>query len=200
MVGLFFSILCMFTITQKMDAFDMNNSQVLNHRDSTSQINDHMLVKYTAYNVWANKELAEWLSSASQEQLNKEIESSFSSLKKTVMHIWNAEYIWLRVIKDEPMDGAPMKIFDGDLEAMFEGWIEASEAFHQHISSMSESELKGVKANKGREGYTAISDMIHHCMNHSTYHRGQLITMGRQIGLSDPPRTDFIYYVGLQKE
>ncbi|MFN2424735.1 MAG: DinB family protein [Cryomorphaceae bacterium] len=32
-------------------------------------------------------------------------------------------------------------------------------------------------------------------MNHSTYHRGQLVTMGRQAGLSTPPQTDYIFYV-----
>lgn len=167
--------------------------------DSTTQRDEHMLVKYTAYNMWANNELATWLSGATEEDINQEIESSFSSIRKTMMHIWNAEYIWLRVIKDEAMDDAPNKVFQGDKEALIEGWLQASEDFHTHIASMSPAELKAVKPNKGREGFTAIADMIHHCMNHSTYHRGQLITMGRQIGLSDPPRTDFIYYVGLHK-
>jgi len=58
-----------------------------------------------------------------------------------------------------------------------------------------------LEAERSRgERVTAIADMIHHCMNHSTYHRGQLITIGRQAGLQDPPRTDFIYYVSLEGE
>ena len=37
--------------------------------------------------------------------------------------------------------------------------------------------------------------MIHHCMNHSTYHRGQLITLARQLGMrAGVPSTDLLYY------
>lgn len=31
--------------------------------------------------------------------------------------------------------------------------------------------------------------------NHATYYRGQLITMGRQVGLQNPPRADYIYHI-----
>ncbi|MFB6801427.1 DinB family protein [Peribacillus butanolivorans] len=31
-------------------------------------------------------------------------------------------------------------------------------------------------------------------MNHSTYHRGQIITIGRNVGLTDAPMTDFNIY------
>jgi uncharacterized damage-inducible protein DinB len=39
--------------------------------------------------------------------------------------------------------------------------------------------------------------IIHHVMNHSTYHRGQLVTMGRELGFMDPPKTDFMQYISL---
>lgn len=38
-------------------------------------------------------------------------------------------------------------------------------------------------------------EMVHHCMNHSTYHRGQLLMMARQLGLKNLPSTDMIYYL-----
>jgi uncharacterized damage-inducible protein DinB len=33
-----------------------------------------------------------------------------------------------------------------------------------------------------------------HCMNHSTYHRGQIVTMGRNLGFTDAPMTDYNFY------
>jgi len=37
--------------------------------------------------------------------------------------------------------------------------------------------------------------MVHHCMNHSTYHRGQLITLARQLGMKEGvPSTDLLYF------
>lgn len=36
--------------------------------------------------------------------------------------------------------------------------------------------------------------MIQHCVNHSSYHRGQLITMMRQVGATSIPNTDMIAF------
>jgi uncharacterized damage-inducible protein DinB len=176
------------------------NSQGHINTDSPEKIEDdmtNMMQRYTAYNLWANQQFAEWLSSASEEDLNLEIESSFSSLRETIFHIWNAEYLWLHTIKDESADNSPAKNFEGSKEELLEGWLKASENFSNHVKTMTLKELQAKRPRSNGEAYTVIADMIQHCMNHSTYHRGQLITMGRQAGLQDPPRTDFIYYVSL---
>ena len=159
-----------------------------------------MIQRYTAYNHWADQQLADWLRNASEEDMNREIESSFSNLKETVIHIWNAEYLWLQAVRDESAENSPAKNFQGNKKELLNGWLKASENFSSHVKSMSSEDLQTKRYKTNRDGYTAIVDMIHHCMNHSTYHRGQLITMGRQAGLTDPPRTDFIYYIGLSNE
>jgi len=176
----------------------INTTVTMKYNDPEVDDFTSMIRRYTTYNHWTNQQLAEWLGTASEDQLNQDIESSFSSLKETVLHIWNAEYLWLQIVKDEPYDNSPVKSFEGSKEELLDGWLQASENFKNHISSMSHEALKEERPNSRGDGITVISDMIHHCMNHSTYHRGQLITMGRQAGLVDPPRTDFIYYVRLQ--
>lgn len=164
-----------------------------------TRTNDMTLLKrYTEYNYWANEQFAEWLSTASEEQLNQEIESSFSSLKETVLHIWSAEYLWLQTVKEQSTENNPAKSFAGSKQELLEGWLQASQNFRDHVKGMTATELEAERSRGER--VTAIADMIHHCMNHSTYHRGQLITIGRQAGLQDPPRTDFIYYVSLEGE
>lgn len=40
---------------------------------------------------------------------------------------------------------------------------------------------------------SSISEMLRHVVNHSTYHRGQIVTMLRQLG-KRPPSTDMILY------
>lgn len=37
-------------------------------------------------------------------------------------------------------------------------------------------------------------EFILQIVNHSTYHRGQIITIGRNVGLIDAPMTDFNVY------
>lgn len=159
-----------------------------------------MMQRYAAYNHWADQQLANWLRSGSEQDINQEIESSYSSLKETVIHIWNAEYLWLQIVKNESSDNSPAKGFEGSKEDLLKGWLQASEKFSNHLKTMSIEDLQVQRPRSRGDGYLMIADMIQHCMNHSTYHRGQLITMGRQAGLQEPPRTDFIYYVGLPQE
>lgn len=39
-----------------------------------------------------------------------------------------------------------------------------------------------------------LGDLVRHVVNHSTYHRGQLTTLLRQVG-AEPPRTDFVTFL-----
>ena len=167
------------------------------HKQSHIHTNkDHdMIRKYTAYNLWANQQLAEWLKNTDESLFDKEVESSFPSLRQTVAHIWNAEAGWLNYIRDLPWGEAPSKTFEGSINEMLDSWLNTSADFDGHVRKMSEKDLYSEKPDTKGNGKTAYIDMIHHCMNHSTYHRGQLITMGRQLGLQNPPRTDFIYYI-----
>lgn len=156
--------------------------------------------RYAAYNHWANKQMADWLRTASEGALHKRIESSFSTIDETIFHIWNAEYLWLQTVKGEEANNYPSIDFKGNTDEMLDAWLRASEDFCKHVQSMSPSVLQSTRPKSQSDGHLRIVDMIHHCMNHSTYHRGQLITMGRQAGLENPPRTDFIYYVSLPNE
>ena len=101
-----------------------------------------MIKRYVAYNHWANQEYANWLSTASEEQLNLEIVSSYANLKETVIHIWSAEYLWLKVVKDESYENSPAKNFSGSKEDLLKGWIEASENFNNQVQSMTLEDLQ----------------------------------------------------------
>jgi uncharacterized damage-inducible protein DinB len=41
--------------------------------------------------------------------------------------------------------------------------------------------------------------MIWHCINHQSFHRGQLVTFARQLGITDIPSTDYIVYLREKK-
>lgn len=157
---------------------------------------DSILYKYVSYNQWANEKIAKWLSNLAEEVMYKEIESSFKSIAATVSHIWGAEMGWYQVIKGEPWDDSVVREFSGGTNALLESWLNTSRAFRDYILTLKGEQFRvNKKASEGRE--FTIEEMVHHTMNHSTYHRGQLITMGRQVGLENPPRTDYIYYIRL---
>ncbi|GEM_PF-344774 len=156
---------------------------------------DNLLKTYASYNRWANERLVEWISGASEEQFYREVESSFPSLEKTLLHLWNAEFGWLNTLREEPWGTPPGVDFEGSPEELMEGFIKGSKDFEEFVVNMTAEDIESERM-LGRNGNAVGVDGIAlHVFNHATYHRGQLITIGRQVGLTDPPRTDFIYYI-----
>ena len=51
--------------------------------------------RYSEYNLWANQRLAAVIETLSDGQLHAEIVSSFPSIMKTVLHIWDSQLIWI---------------------------------------------------------------------------------------------------------
>jgi len=39
-----------------------------------------------------------------------------------------------------------------------------------------------------------VYEILSHVFNHSTYHRGQLVTLFRQVGFTDVTSTDLLLY------
>ena len=48
---------------------------------------------------------------------------------------------------------------------------------------------------KGKKFSQNNAEIILHCMNHSTFHRGQLISMLRHVGYTDQSASDFILFL-----
>jgi uncharacterized damage-inducible protein DinB len=149
--------------------------------------------KMADYNLWANQQIVQWLKQASPEQFQQEVPSSFNTLEKTVAHLWHAEFGWLCTIEDRPWS-RPDTTFSHPLH-MLDAFLATSEQFQESILSLKQEDLQQTRALGSSQKPVTIADIVLHVCNHATYHRGQLITMGRQVGLPDPPRTDYIYFV-----
>jgi uncharacterized damage-inducible protein DinB len=158
---------------------------------------DHILKSYAAYNRWANEQFAAWLREATEAQIHMEIESSFNTLHKTLLHLWNAEHGWLQTLKREPWSSAPGSVPDVPLQALLEGFLKTSADFEAYVHGLSPEDFASTRPFGRNGAQVTVEDIAHHVFNHATYHRGQVITMGRQAGLSEPPRTDYIYYISL---
>jgi uncharacterized damage-inducible protein DinB len=42
-------------------------------------------------------------------------------------------------------------------------------------------------------------EMLQQCFNHGTYHRGQIVTLGRNLKITDAPATDYFFYLEEKK-
>ncbi|MEK7257619.1 MAG: DinB family protein, partial [Bacteroidota bacterium] len=153
---------------------------------------------YTRYNLWANERLIEVFSNQSDDLLERYIETSFPSVKLTLLHIWDAELLWLQRLQGVSPSQLPSKDFQGTMSDVFTKVRETSLDFIHFIDNQPDDFFARVlhfKTISYGEASQQAAWMVHHCMNHSTFHRGQLITLGRQLGIEKFPATDLIYYL-----
>ena len=123
------------------------------------------------------------------EKTNSFIESSFPSIFKTLLHVLDAQYLWLYRLKNDHFPDAPSKSFDGNISDLIKLIRSTSESLKQFVSEMKSSDLNKTLTYKDSEGKihsSPFSETILHCINHSTFHRGQIITMLRQLDAKRP--------------
>lgn len=155
-----------------------------------------LLQQYASYNIWANKRIIEIANQLSDEQINKEIVSSFPSVYKTVLHLMEVENAWwerLKLFEHPAMSGW----FTGNFDELSKKWLELSQQWHTWIQNANEVNISHVFAyqNSKKEHFKQpVYEMLLHLFNHQSYHRGQLVTMFRQLRLDKIPPTDFIVF------
>ena len=156
-----------------------------------------LLQQYATYNIWANQKLFDCINNLSDDQVNREITSSFTSVYKTVLHMWFAEDIWWQRLKLVEQIDLSTEKFDGSFAEMLKRYSQQSAEWVEWVNNATEVQLTHVFAyqNTKREQFKQpVQEVLLHLFNHGTYHRGQLVTMIRQLGVEKIPPTDFIVF------
>lgn len=149
-----------------------------------------------AYNLWAITRLTDWLKSKPGALLEVTAASSFPGIKATLLHILAVEREWLDRL--QPIPGVQRQEPGGSLEEVLENLVEQAAEFNDYVQLLNEEELQEdcyYNALFIGEICRPKFEIIQHCLNHSTYHRGQVVTIGHQVGLKDAPMTDYMFYV-----
>lgn len=151
-------------------------------------MNTHDVRTRFAYNRWANRRLLAAARGLGPDEFTRDLKASFGSLKGTLLHILWGERRWLRCWQDGSVipELAPEDF--SDLPAVEADWA-ALEQEQQAFAARLTEELLAVHHTVRDRSY-ALSDLIHHLLNHSTYHRGQVALLLRQLGQT-PPATDY---------
>jgi uncharacterized damage-inducible protein DinB len=152
-----------------------------------------LLQQYAAYNIWATKQLVDRISKLTEEEIQREIISSFPSVYKTVRHMWLAEEVWWKRLKLTENIVLESATFEGTFSEMTDILAKQSQQFKDWVDNATENQLAHVFAfvrNK-EQHKMPVYQMLHHVFNHATYHRGQLVTMLNQLGADKIPGTDF---------
>ncbi len=151
---------------------------------------NYKIAELVNYNLWANKRLIAWLEANNEELITQECPSSFPSILKTIKHILDGQLFYYSALKEIPIE----KPWDNSVQGSYNGLIEQSIAFVAYAKSQNTFNEPRFVKTKTLNGRFPQFELIQHCMNHSSFHRGQIITMGHQLGLTKAPSTDMLFY------
>jgi len=149
-----------------------------------------------AYNRWANARLVSAAASLSPEQLHRDLAVSYRSIFGTLQHIWWAEWRWLgRWLMRAPAGRDPLEC--RDIAALGVRWAEVEREQLEFLQPLTAADLErpiSYENPPGTRWTYQLRHMLQHLVNHSTYHRGQVAAMLRQLDTAPPP-TDFLVYL-----
>jgi uncharacterized damage-inducible protein DinB len=157
----------------------------------------HSIVDHLKYNVWANEKMAGMLNTVEPAIIFKENKSSFQSIAKTMLHMSGAELIWLKRMQGESLAEFPSVSF-GDLPGLLNHFKSSSAGLLNFINSQPQEFLSSRYEYlnlKGEAFSDIVEDTLYHVVNHGTYHRGQIICMLRDCGVTSLVSTDLILYL-----
>jgi uncharacterized damage-inducible protein DinB len=152
------------------------------------------------YDRWANNRVLRAASALSGEAFARDLGGSFPSVRDMLVHIIGGEWGWLTYWK-EP---SPSPAFLADLwdrhDTLFHPraypdvaevrlkWSEVEKEQTDFVDQMTDTLLE--KMLPFRTTQIRLAHLMLHLANHSTYHRGQVALMMRQLA-SEPAATDF---------
>jgi uncharacterized damage-inducible protein DinB len=148
------------------------------------------------YNGWANARSLQAASTVSPADFTKEVGGSFASLRGTLAHMYGAEWIWLERWRGTSPRSLPFSLDFPDVETIRSRWRDVEREQKEFLGGLDQGRLAEVISYvnlKGEPFAYPLGRMLQHVVNHSTYHRGQVATLLRQLGAT-PLSTDLLLY------
>ena len=152
-----------------------------------------LLVDYTR---WADGRMFDAVAKLTPEQWTKDLGSSLKSTRDTVVHLVSAQWIWMSRWKgDSPK--AMLAATDYPTQASIrEKWEPLAAQYAAFVAEQTEESVAkpvNYKNLKGEPMSFPLGQLMLHAVNHSTYHRGQVTTLIRQLG-AQPVSSDLVVY------
>lgn len=149
-----------------------------------------------SYNRWATHRLLQAAQLLSPSAFSRDLGTSHRSVRGTLVHTLWSEWIWLQ----RWQGSSPKQIFLDDqypdAGAIESRWGDMERDRQDFITRLTDDQLLATISYENLQGQRwtySLGHMMQHVVNHSSYHRGQVVSLLRQLHQS-PPATDFLLY------
>jgi uncharacterized damage-inducible protein DinB len=157
-----------------------------------------LLLNYLQYNHWANEKMCNYLSGVDEDEILANKKAEYQTIKKVILHVADSEQTWLARLNGKNIPHMHKLDSSGSFAGICSTIRNNSVDFIEFVSGKDDQFLLSVTEYvnlKGRTFSQNNAEIILHCMNHSTFHRGQVMSMLRYVGYTDQSASDFIMFL-----
>jgi uncharacterized damage-inducible protein DinB len=154
-----------------------------------------------AFNRWANALVRGAVANLSDEEFARDLKSSYPSIQATLLHIMASEWVWLARWLGTSPAGMPAGWELYTVAQIEQEWSALETAQAAFIDRLTDADLGRVVSYvnfRGESHHNELWQLLRHMVNHSTYHRGQITTMLRQLGRAAVSTDLVLFYRQLQ--
>ncbi len=156
-----------------------------------------------AWNDWGRERLLTHTAGLSDGELDRPIPMGEGSLRKTLYHLWAAEFGWLDRWRPQP-DTYDAECHGEPVSEIARRFRETAERRNAFLTELDEGGLTRTVTYTNKKGVTStfsFAGMMLHVCNHGVHHRAQAVNMLRQLGRPMPgPGLDYIFMKHEQTE
>jgi uncharacterized damage-inducible protein DinB len=153
------------------------------------------------FHYWARDRVLDAAAQLTPAQYSQDLNGSFPSVRHTLVHLYSAEWAWYQRWQGTS-PGAMLDPADyPDVGTLRTAWLALEERVRGFLASLGESGIGRTLDYRALDGtqYTSTYwEMLHHVVNHGTYHRGQVQSMFRQLGATPAKSVDLIAFYRLR--
>jgi len=146
------------------------------------------------FDAWANHRVLDACAALTPEQFTQPLGSSFSSVRDTLAHIMDAQWLWLERWRGRSPATFPQAKDYPDLARIRTRWAKIEADLLGFVRSLTATGLERSLSYQNTRGVrftNPLWQMLQHVVNHGSYHRGQATTLLRQLS-ARPVATDLI--------
>jgi uncharacterized damage-inducible protein DinB len=149
------------------------------------------LLELLDYHFWATRKILNHIEKLPSHVYQEPLVSVFPSLSHVVKHMYDVDQSWYSRINGDFQRG------DSDLDSI-QNALTAFDILHKEITSYVRTHdaqsVVHYRNSKGEDFSNSLGEIVHHLVNHGTYHRGNITAMLRQLGQTGVS-SDYIIYL-----
>ena len=148
-----------------------------------------------SFNFWANSRVLTAIRALPEEKFTRDLGTSHKSVRGTLIHMLLGEWRWTQfwrgtseteVLAHTEVEWARELT---DVSTIENRWRVIENDQRLFLDNLTDEQLQ--KKLRDRRGEFPLAQMMMHLANHSSFHRGQLVGLIRQLGHT-PPSTGFL--------